>query len=284
MPEENPASPLIGMRPRRSYAKASSQRRQRPRSHTERRKLGIRTMGGFFPGKLFQTACTSGEDSRNESSLCEASQVRICKLQTLWTSLRTRSNSICVTGSANVSESRASAVTGKRDLLKPTTVHQEFRVLRRMLNIAVRKRLLGGQSVFGSGVPSCREGHVSPSLRSMVRTARIESHAPEHLGNIVQIITETGLRIYKELTPMRKDNVDLANAVVWIPDSKTPNGIAEIPLTPLAVQAFQRQFAISGDGPFLFPSDLNPSGHHKNLRKAWKRTLSTSQSNVLSHL
>jgi hypothetical protein len=38
---------------------------------------------------------------------------------------------------------------------------------------------------------------------------------------------------------MRKDNVDLANAVVWIPDSKTPNGIAEVPLTPLAVQAFQ---------------------------------------------
>jgi hypothetical protein len=31
---------------------------------------------------------------------------------------------------------------------------------------------------------------------------------------------------------MKKDQVDLANATVWIPDSKTPNGIAEIPLTP----------------------------------------------------
>jgi integrase len=106
---------------------------------------------------------------------------------------------------------------------------------------------------------------------------RIESHAPEYLANIVRIITETGLRIYKELTPMRKDNVDLPNAVVWIPDSKTPNGIAEVPLTPLAVQAFQRQFAISGDGPFLFPSHLNPSGHHKKIRKAWKRTLSRAK-------
>ncbi len=97
------------------------------------------------------------------------------------------------------------------------------------------------------------------------------------LPNIVRIITETGLRIYKELTPMRKDNVDLANAVVWIPDSRTPNEIAEVPLTPLAVQAFQRQLAISGDGPFLFPSDLNPSGHHKNLRKAWMITLSRAK-------
>jgi len=33
--------------------------------------------------------------------------------------------------------------------------------------------------------------------------------------------------VYKELTPMRKDQVDLANAVVWIPESKTPNGVAE---------------------------------------------------------
>jgi integrase len=92
------------------------------------------------------------------------------------------------------------------------------------------------------------------------------------LRNILPILCGSLRRLAsestKELTPMRKDNVDLANAVVWIPDSKTPNGIAEVPLTPLAVQAFQRQFAISGDGPFLFPSDLSPSGHHKNLRKA----------------
>jgi hypothetical protein len=28
---------------------------------------------------------------------------------------------------------------------------------------------------------------------------------------------------------MRKDQVDLVNATVWIPDSKTPNGVAGIP-------------------------------------------------------
>ena len=30
--------------------------------------------------------------------------------------------------------------------------------------------------------------------------------------------------------PMKKEQVDLENAVSWIPDSKTPNGIAELPL------------------------------------------------------
>jgi len=72
------------------------------------------------------------------------------------------------------------------------------------------------------------------------------------LRNVIRIITETGLRVYKELTPIRKDQVDLQNAVVWIPDSKTPNGIAEVPLTSLAIEAFKSQMAISGEGPFLF--------------------------------
>jgi integrase len=70
---------------------------------------------------------------------------------------------------------------------------------------------------------------------------RIEFRGPEYMNNAVQIITETGLRVYKELTPMRKDQVDLQNAVVWIPDSKTANGTAEVPLTPLAIEASEEE-------------------------------------------
>jgi integrase len=61
--------------------------------------------------------------------------------------------------------------------------------------------------------------------------------------------------------------------VVWIPDSKTPNGIAEVPLTSLAIEAFERQLAILGEGPFLFPSDRNPSGHQTALETVWQKTL-----------
>ena len=62
---------------------------------------------------------------------------------------------------------------------------------------------------------------------------------------------------------MKKDQVDLANAVVWIPDSKTPNEIAEVPLTHLAVEAFRDQLPIAG--PFLFPSERNQTGHQVEL-------------------
>ena len=72
---------------------------------------------------------------------------------------------------------------------------------------------------------------------------------------------------------MRKNQVDLQNAVVWISDSKTPNGIAEVPLTSLAIEAFKSQMAISVAGPLLLPSDRVPSGHQTTFKTVWRRTL-----------
>jgi integrase len=157
--------------------------------------------------------------------------------------------------------------------LKSTTVHQEFRVLRRMLNIAVRKKLLTANPCSGVEFPVAVKGLFRPHYVTWSEQERIESHGPEYLSNIVRIITETGLRVYKELAPMRKDQVDLSNAVVWIPDSKTPNGIAEVPLTPLALEAFRRQLAVPQTSPFLFPSDRNGRGHQVTFKTVWSKTL-----------
>ena len=158
-------------------------------------------------------------------------------------------------------------------IVKSTTVHQEFRVLRRMLNVAVRKKLLAANPCSGVEFPVAVKGLFRPHYVSWSEQQKIETHAPQYLRNVVRIITETGLRIYKELILMRKDQLDLQNAVVWIPDSKTPNGTAEVPLTSLAIEAFKNQMAISGEGPYLFPSDLNPTGHLKKLKTVWTKTL-----------
>jgi integrase len=161
----------------------------------------------------------------------------------------------------------------EKGVLKSTTVHQEFRVLRRMLNVAVRKKLLAANPCSGVEFPVAVKGLFRPHYVTWSEQQRIEFHGPEYMKNAVQIITETGLRVYKELTPMKKDQVDLPNAVVWIPDSKTPNGTAEVPLTLLAIEAFRRQMAIAGDSSFLFPSDLNQSGHQTTFKTVWHKTL-----------
>jgi len=161
----------------------------------------------------------------------------------------------------------------ERGELKPATVHQELRVLRRMLNVAVRKKLLPSNPCAGVEFPVAVKGLFRPHYLTWSEQRKLEIHAPEYMRNIVRIITETGLRVYKELMPMKKQNLDLENAVVWIPDSKTPNGIAEVPLTPIAVEAFRDQLRLSPCSPYLFPSDENPSGHQKTLKTVWQATL-----------
>jgi integrase len=101
---------------------------------------------------------------------------------------------------------------------------------------------------------------------------KIEYNAMPHLRNAIRIIAETGLRVKKELLPMKKSQIDFLNMVLWIPDSKTPNGVAEIPLTKIALEAFQNQLAIS-----VFPSDLNKKGHLRSIRTAWKKALKRAE-------
>ena len=84
------------------------------------------------------------------------------------------------------------------------------------------KKILRANPCSGVEFPVPVRGLFRPHYVSWSEQKRIEKHAPQHLGNIVRIITETGLRVYKEPMPMKKDQVDLRNAVVRIPDSKTP--------------------------------------------------------------
>jgi integrase len=160
----------------------------------------------------------------------------------------------------------------ERGVLKPSTVHQELRVLRRILNVAVRKRLLPSNPCWGVEFPVTVKGLFRPHYVSWSEQQRIEAAAPSYFRNVVRIITETGLRIYKELTPMKKDRVDLENKIVWIPESKTPNGVAEVPLTDLAVEALRDQMQLAGDSSYLFPSEI-AVGHQTTFKTVWRLTL-----------
>lgn len=123
-----------------------------------------------------------------------------------------------------------------------------------MLNVAVRKRLLATNPCAMVEFPVPLKGLFRPHYVTWSEQQQIENNSMPHLRNAIRIIVETGLRVKKELLPMRKSQIDFLNAVLWIPDSKTPNGVAEIPLTKLALEAFQNQLAISGKGSFSFPA------------------------------
>jgi integrase len=157
--------------------------------------------------------------------------------------------------------------------LKPTTVHQEFRVLRRILSVAVKKKLCPANPCAGVEFPVILKGLFRPHYMTWSEQTKIEEHAPAYLRNVIRIITETGLRVYKELAPLKKEQVDLVNKTVFIADSKTPTGVAEVPLSDIAVEAFRSQIELAGPGPWLFPSSKKPTEYQATFKKTWERTL-----------
>ena len=160
--------------------------------------------------------------------------------------------------------------------LKPATVHQEFRILRRILNVAVKKKCLDANPCSAVEFPiQLRNATRKPHYMTASEQQRIEFSAPDYLRNAIVILAETGLRPYKELMPMKKSQVDMENRVVYIPDSKTPNGVGEMPIPDLAYRAFQAQIEATPASEYLFPTPRQQSSrpYIRSLKKIWAATL-----------
>jgi integrase len=160
--------------------------------------------------------------------------------------------------------------------VKPATMHQEFRVLRRMLNVAVKQKRLTTNpcSAVEFPVPISRTTR-KPHYMTASEQKRIEFVAPSYLRNAVLIISEMGLRPYKELMPMKKSQVDFENSLVHIPDSKTPNGVGDMPMTEVALQAFKAQVDQTPGSEYLFPTrrKAGKKPYIGSLKKMWGTTL-----------
>ena len=163
-----------------------------------------------------------------------------------------------------------------RGKLKPVTVHREFRILRRILNVAVKKGQLATNPCAAVEFPVRIAGTTrKPHYVTASEQAKIEAAAPNYLRNIIVIMVEMGLRPYRELMPMRKSQIDLVNGLVHLPDSKTPHGIADMPMTARARQAFQAQIRASGESEYLFPTPKEKATkpHLTTVKKSWALSL-----------
>jgi integrase len=163
-----------------------------------------------------------------------------------------------------------------RGRIKPATAHQEFRILSHILNVAVKQKRLAANPCLAVEFPvSVKKSTRKPHYMTASEQAKIEIVAPSYLRNFVVIISELGLRYKKELLPMKKEQVDLENALVHIADSKTTNGVGDMPLTEAAREAFRRQIEETPGSEYLFPSAKANAEkpYMTNLRKAWAATL-----------
>lgn len=139
-----------------------------------------------------------------------------------------------------------------------------------MLNVAVKQKRLAVNPCVGVEFPvSVKKSTRKPHYMTATEQAKIESVAPGYVRNIVVIVSELGLRYQKELLPMKKEQVDLENGLVHIAESKTVNGIGDMPVTQAAKEAFRRQIEETPGSEYLFASPKvgAKKPHMINLRK-----------------
>ena len=81
-------------------------------------------------------------------------------------------------------------------------------MLRRIFSVAVKKKLCPANPCTSVEFPVMLRSLFRPHYMTWSEQQTIENHAPEYLRNVIRIVTETGLRVYKELACMRRDQID----------------------------------------------------------------------------
>lgn len=89
------------------------------------------------------------------------------------------------------------------------------------------------------------------------------------LRDIIVLLRDTGMRPKKELFPMRIENLDWNNRVIFVPDSKTPTGRRYIPMSDRVIDLLMMRCANKRDG-WVFPSN-SVKGHITTIDKQFRK-------------
>jgi len=93
--------------------------------------------------------------------------------------------------------------------------------------------------------------------------------AEQPLRDAIILMRDTGMRNERELYRTRIENIDWSGRVIFVPDSKTPNGRRLVPMTDRVVNLLLVRCGVRREG-WVFPSKRSESGHLTTLAKRFR--------------
>jgi len=93
--------------------------------------------------------------------------------------------------------------------------------------------------------------------------------AEQPLRDAIILMRDTGMRNERELYRTRIENIDWNGRVIFVPDSKTPNGRRLVPMTDRVLDLLLVRRGERREG-WLFPSKRSKSGHLTTLAKRFR--------------
>ena len=87
--------------------------------------------------------------------------------------------------------------------------------------------------------------------------------------DVIVLARDTGMRNERELYRIRIENLDWSTRIIFVPDSKTPEGRRMIPMSDRVYELLQIR-AVGKTQGWLFPSTRSKSGHLMDLGKQFR--------------
>jgi integrase len=88
--------------------------------------------------------------------------------------------------------------------------------------------------------------------------------------DIVILMRDTGMRNQRELYRMRIENLDWENRLIFVPDSKTPEGRRLVPMSRRALKILEDRCANRREG-WVSPSARSVSGHISSIDRLFRQ-------------
>src|SRR5215469_2232716 len=161
----------------------------------------------------------------------------------------------------------------------PAIINRNLAVLRRMMKLASRQRLIARSPFEEVDFLDEKSVRREAVVLSFDQQKTLEGVAPPLLRTLVVLLTETGLRVRKEALPLKWQDVDLLDAVVYVRESKSPAGRRAMPMTKYCGRVMEEWMNLTGPNysPYIFANPKHPEIHLKSVRKTWARALKAAK-------
>jgi integrase len=153
----------------------------------------------------------------------------------------------------------------------PATINRSLQVLRRMMKLAERQRLISRSPFNEVELLNERSTRRQAYILTFEEQKRLVACSSPLLRAFIYLVTETGLRSHREALLLKWQEVDFADEMIHILQSKTVAGRRIVPLSKLCTTELQRWRRMTGPSysPFVFPNSRNEFFHLKSIRKPW---------------
>lgn len=88
-------------------------------------------------------------------------------------------------------------------------------------------------------------------------------------GDLVMLVRDTGMRNERELYRVRIENIDWKEKVIFVPDSKTPDGRRMVPMSDRVIGIMRARCGKRKEG-WVFASKRSESGHLMTIARRFR--------------